>query len=133
MAEIPPESVEPPAHQHIELPSLRISEQLVERGPTIFRAAHAAINMLDTRPPASFAVATEFLELVFRFLVEGGYSRVNGGSHSAPQSGAGGTPLRGPQSLLRETGRSAAQAWALGPQLHAFGLKPHPNGAPHLL
>jgi hypothetical protein len=37
------------------------------------------------------------LELILGFLIERADSRVDGSFHCAPQSGAGGTPLRGPR------------------------------------
>ena len=64
------ESIEPPADQHIEPPPLGVGQELVERGTTIFRPAHPAINVLDGRPAARLDLPSQLLELVLRFLLE---------------------------------------------------------------
>ena len=76
--QIPTQAVEPPAHQHVELPAFGIGEELVERRPAVLRAADAAVHILDRCPTAGLAVAAEFLELVLRFLIEGGDAGVDG-------------------------------------------------------
>jgi hypothetical protein len=84
VAEIPSEAVKSPTHQHVELPPLRRADQLIECGPAVLRTADSPVNELDGGPASRFDVAPEFLELVFRFLVQCAHSCVNRSSHSAP-------------------------------------------------
>jgi hypothetical protein len=49
MTEIPSEAIEAPAHDHIELPSLRCGNQLVERRATVLRTTHTTIDELRSR------------------------------------------------------------------------------------
>jgi hypothetical protein len=59
--EAPAEPIQSPAHQHIESPSLGVSQELIEGGATVLRPAHAAIDVLDGRPPASLDIPPELL------------------------------------------------------------------------
>lgn len=70
MPQIAPKSIQPPANQYIEPSPLRVSDQGVQRRPTILRAADAAVHVLGDCPASRLSVLPQFLELVFRFLVE---------------------------------------------------------------
>jgi len=72
MFQVASEPVQPPADQHVEPAALGIPDQLVERGPLVFGAGDALIDVLDGRPPASRHVPSQFGELVFRLLVGSG-------------------------------------------------------------
>src|SRR5205823_671707 len=62
--QISPEPIEPPAHDHVELAPPGIAEEPVEAGATIFRPAHASVDVLHGRPAPSGDVAPDFRELV---------------------------------------------------------------------
>jgi hypothetical protein len=64
------EPIESPAHDDIEFPPLRVSNQRVESGAAIFRTAHSTINVLDGRPATSRAEAMKFLKLVLWLLID---------------------------------------------------------------
>ena len=81
MAEIPTEAIQSPAHDDVELSAFGIRDHLVERRPTILRAAEATIHKLDRRPSSRLNIAAEFLELVLRFLIEGGNAGVDRSFH----------------------------------------------------
>jgi hypothetical protein len=50
MVEIASQSVKAPAHEHVEPTSAGIRQDLVERGPAIFRARYAGIDVLGRSP-----------------------------------------------------------------------------------
>ena len=56
-------------------------DHLIERRPAILRATDAAIYELNRRPASCFGAAAEFLELILRFLIEGGNASVDRSSH----------------------------------------------------
>ena len=41
--EVASKPIQPPAHHHIEAPSLRVTEDLIERRPTILRPTHPTV------------------------------------------------------------------------------------------
>jgi hypothetical protein len=45
MTQVAPETIEPPAKEHVEPPSLRIRHELVERGAAILRPAHPLVDV----------------------------------------------------------------------------------------
>jgi hypothetical protein len=50
MPEVPPEPVQPPAHQHVKPPSFRIPEQRIQRRPPVLGAAHTTVHELRAGP-----------------------------------------------------------------------------------
>jgi len=70
VAQIPSETIEAPAHDDIELSSLRCCNQLVERRSTVLRTADTTSDKLHRSPASRLDVASEFLKLVLRLLVE---------------------------------------------------------------
>src|SRR5438034_8731268 len=81
MFQVPSESIQPPAHQHIEPSTLRIADHLVERRSAILRSVHPTVHVFDRRPTPRLNVAPELLKLVFRFLVERAHPRIDRCSH----------------------------------------------------
>jgi hypothetical protein len=81
VAQVPPESIQAPAHehieraalgiahQHIERAALGIAHQRIERGALVLRPAHAPVHVLDGGPAPRRAIAPQFLELVLGLLV----------------------------------------------------------------
>jgi hypothetical protein len=64
------EAVEAPAHNSIAAPLACIREQRVQRRPPVFRAADTTVHERSRLPSASSCKASEFLQLIVRFLVE---------------------------------------------------------------
>jgi len=60
---------------------LETAKELMRELANVLRPTDALIRVLAHRPAAQLAVATQFRELVFRFLIEGRDSRVNGCAH----------------------------------------------------
>ena len=81
VAEVATKAIQSAAHHHIELSTLRIRDHLIQRRPTILRAADTAVDKLDGGPSSRFNVAAEFLELILWFLIEGGNAGVDCSSH----------------------------------------------------
>jgi len=79
--QVPPEAVEAPADDDIESASLDVTDQVVERRPTILGAADAAVDVLGGGPAPRLDKAPEFLELILRFLVERADVGVDGSAH----------------------------------------------------
>src|SRR6266576_410457 len=65
MLEIPPESVQSPAHDDIEALPLGGRDELIERGPSILRPTHTTIDVLTLNGPASCCdIPPQFKKLV---------------------------------------------------------------------
>src|SRR5436190_12517024 len=75
------EAIEAPYHDHVESAPPRLRQQMIERWPPILCAAHAAVDVVDGVPRSRLDIATKFLKLVFRFLIERGNTSVNGSAH----------------------------------------------------
>jgi hypothetical protein len=68
--QVPPEAVETPDDQDVELPSLRRREHLVQSGSAVLAPRHTPVNIFDSRPPSRLGIPAQLLELVFNVLVE---------------------------------------------------------------
>jgi hypothetical protein len=99
--EAPSKSIESPADQHIEPPTLGVHNELVECGATIPGPTHAAIDVLDRGPAARLDITSEFPQLVLRLLVEGAHPRIDRGLHASTAL------LVVPRSVKADCGRSA--------------------------
>src|SRR5688572_17886715 len=84
MPEITTEPVQSPADQHVEPSSLGVLEQSIQSRPRLLSSTDATVHEFRRGPAPCLYVAPEFLELVFRLLVEGGNASVNGGPHRRP-------------------------------------------------
>jgi hypothetical protein len=83
VSQITSEPIEPPADQHIELPSSSCTQQLVEGGPTILGTADTAIDVLPGGPVTRCGVPTKLGELVLWFLIDGANASVDGGKRDS--------------------------------------------------
>jgi len=81
MAEVSPETIQPPAEKHVELSALGIGHELIESWPAILRTTHAAVDVLRGRPAAGPGVLPKFRELVFWCLVKGRDASVDSAAH----------------------------------------------------
>ena len=70
MLEVPAQSIESPTHEDIEAPAARIADHLVERRPTVLRAAHPTVDVVRRHPTTSGDVAVKLRQLILGFLVE---------------------------------------------------------------
>src|SRR5262249_5840904 len=100
MLQVPPEPIEAPAHEHIELAPPGVLQQRVERGPAILRAADAVVDIFDRHPLAGRDVASEFKQVVIDWLIDRGNAHVNRATHRrAPERE--GAPEGAPSSATR--------------------------------
>ena len=80
--QVAPESIQPPAHEHVEPPPPGVRQQLVEGGAPILRPAHPFVQLLGGRPAPRLRVPPQLLELIFRLLIDGADPRVDGGLYA---------------------------------------------------
>jgi hypothetical protein len=79
--QVAPKAIEPPAHQYVKLPAARVFDEAVEGRPGGLGPAHAVVDVLHGRVPATGGhVAAELGELVLGLLVERGDTGVDGGA-----------------------------------------------------
>ena len=76
MAKVPPEAIELPAYDGLHAMASHVSYELVERGSTVLRAAHAVVGVLDGTPAARCDIAAELDQLVLGGLVESAHAGV---------------------------------------------------------
>ena len=82
VTEVPPESIQSPDDDGIDLPTLGILDETIQRRARIFRARDAVIDVRLSGPALGLDVATQLEELIFRLLIECRDSGVDGGSHA---------------------------------------------------
>ena len=70
VAEVPPEPVQAPADQDIELTAFGVQDERIEGRPAILGPGHPFVDVLDCRPAPGRDVLAQFGELVLGLLVE---------------------------------------------------------------
>jgi len=78
MPEIASESVQTPAHQHVEASAPGVFQQAIESRTLVLRATDARIDVFGCLPATGLTVAAKLQELVLAGLIAGRYSRVDG-------------------------------------------------------
>ena len=69
MAEVPTEPIKPPAHQDVKASAAGVGQESIERGASVLRAAHPAVDVLGRLPCTGLHISAQFLELILWLLV----------------------------------------------------------------